>query len=42
MWYMGRSKEMDTRVLVNLPKWKIPLGRPRLKWGGNIKVDTEK
>jgi hypothetical protein len=27
------------RVLVGKPEGKRPLGRPRRKWGGNIKMD---
>jgi hypothetical protein len=42
MWNIGRRKVMDTRVLVNSPKWKMPFGRPRFKWGSNIKLDPEK
>jgi hypothetical protein len=27
------------RVLVGRPVWKRPLGRPRLRWESNIKMD---
>jgi hypothetical protein len=27
------------RVLVGRPEWKRPLGRPRRRWDGNIKMD---
>jgi hypothetical protein len=27
------------RVLVERPKWKRPLGRPRCEWEDNIKMD---
>jgi hypothetical protein len=30
------------RVLVGIPEGKRPLGRPRCRWGGNIRVDLEK
>jgi hypothetical protein len=29
------------RVLVGKPEGKRPLGRPRLRWGDNIKMDLE-
>ena len=29
------------RVLVGKPEGKGPLGRPRRKWEGNIKIDLE-
>jgi hypothetical protein len=29
------------RVLVGKPKGKRPLGRPRLRWGDNIKMDFQ-
>jgi len=30
------------RVLVGKPKGKRPLGKPRLRWEGNIKMDFQK
>jgi hypothetical protein len=30
------------RVLVGKPEEKRPLGRPRRKWEGNIKMDLQK
>jgi len=30
------------RVLVRKPQGKIPLGRPRLRWDDNIKMDLQK
>jgi hypothetical protein len=27
------------RILVGMPGRKIPLGRPRRRWGDNIKID---
>jgi len=30
------------RVLVGKPKGKRPLGRPRRRWKGNIKMDLQK
>jgi len=29
------------RVLVGKPEGKTPLGRPRLRWGDNIKMDLQ-
>ena len=29
------------RVLVGKPEGKIPLGRPRRRWGDNIKMDLQ-
>ena len=29
------------RVLVGKPEGKRPLGRPRRRWGGNIKMDLQ-
>jgi hypothetical protein len=29
------------RVLVGKPEGKVPLGRPRRRWEGNIKMDLE-
>jgi len=37
---MGRSKGAY-RVLVGKPEGKRPLGRPRLRWEDNIKLDLE-
>jgi hypothetical protein len=35
---MGRQKN-EYKVLVGKPEGKIPLGRPRLKWVDNIKMN---
>ena len=35
---MGEGRGLH-RVLVGKPEGKIPLGRPRLRWEDNIKVD---
>jgi hypothetical protein len=35
---MGEGRGLY-RVLVGKPEGKIPLGRPRLRWEGNIKMD---
>jgi hypothetical protein len=32
---------MDDRVLVGKPEVKGPLGRHRLRWEGNIKMDLQ-
>jgi hypothetical protein len=29
------------RILVGIPEGKRPLGRPRLKWEDNIKMDLQ-
>jgi hypothetical protein len=44
MWWAGHVARMGEwrgvyRVLVGRPEGKIPLGRPRLRWKDNIKVD---
>jgi hypothetical protein len=42
---MGRAcstngaKRYACRILVGKPKGKRPLGRPRRRWGNNIKMD---
>ena len=46
MWWaehvarMGESRTLY-RVLVGKPDGKRPLGRPRHRWEGNIKLDLE-
>jgi hypothetical protein len=37
---MGESRGVY-RVLVGKPEVKIPLGRPRCRWEGNIKMDFQ-
>ena len=37
---MGKKRGVY-RVLVGRPKGKIPLGRPRRRWKGNIKMDLQ-
>jgi hypothetical protein len=34
-----REKRNAYRILVKKPEGKRPLGRPRLRWVGNIKMD---
>jgi hypothetical protein len=34
-----RNRRSIYRILVGKPKGKIPLGRPRLRWEDNIKMD---
>jgi hypothetical protein len=34
-----REKRMVYRILVGKPEGRIPLGRSRLRWEGNIKMD---
>jgi hypothetical protein len=36
---MGGQKRTAYRILVGKPEGKKPLGRPRLRWLGNIKMD---
>jgi hypothetical protein len=38
---MGERRGVD-RVLVGKPEGKRPLGRPRLRWEDNIKMDIQK
>jgi hypothetical protein len=35
------EKRNACRVLVGKPEGRRPLGRPRLQWEGNIKVDLK-
>ena len=37
---MGQGRGVH-RVLVGRPEGKIPLGRPRRRWGDNIKMDLQ-
>jgi len=37
---MGKKRGVY-RVLVGRPKGKIPFGRPRRRWKGNIKMDLQ-
>jgi len=37
---MGEGREVH-RVLVGKPEGKRPLGRPRLRWEDNIKMDLQ-
>jgi len=39
--HMGEERGMY-RVLVGKPEGKRPLGRPRRRWVGNIRVDLQK
>jgi hypothetical protein len=36
---MGKKKKTAYRLLVGKPERKRPLGRPRCRWIGNIKMD---
>jgi hypothetical protein len=36
------EKRNAYRILVGKPEGKIPLGRPRLRWVSNIKMDLRK
>jgi hypothetical protein len=36
---MNREKRNAYRILVGKPEGNTPLGRPRRKWVGNIKMD---
>ena len=38
--YMGERKGVY-RVLVGKPEGKSPLGRPRCRWKGDIKIDLQ-
>jgi hypothetical protein len=38
---MGEERGVQ-RVLVGKPEGKRPLGRPRRRWEGNIKMDVQK
>ena len=38
MAHMGQGRGVH-RVLVGKPEGKMPLGRPRRRWEGNIKMD---
>jgi len=38
---MGEDRGVQ-RVLVGKPEGKRPLGRPRCRWEGNIKMDLQK
>jgi hypothetical protein len=38
---MGEEKKNAYRILVGKPEGKRPLGRPRRKWVGNIKMDVK-
>ena len=43
-WHVARIGERRGifRVLVGKPEGKRPLGRPRLRWEGDIKMDLQK
>jgi len=36
------ERRCSYRVLVGKPEGKRPLGRPRRRWKGNIKIDPQK
>ena len=38
---MGRSSELDGRYLQTASEGKRPLGRPRLRWEANIRMDVQ-
>jgi hypothetical protein len=42
--HVARMKEMghSYNILVRKPKGSIPIGRPRLTWEDNIKIDDTK
>jgi hypothetical protein len=39
MWYAWGRRRGVYRILVGRPEGKRPLGRPRHRWEGNIKMD---
>jgi hypothetical protein len=39
MWHEWGEKMNVYRLLVGKPEGKRPLGRPRYRWMGNIKID---
>ena len=43
VWHVARMEESRGvyRVLVRKPEGKRPLGRPRLRWEDNIKIDIQ-
>ena len=42
MWHVWGESRSVYRVLVGKPEGKRPLGRPRLRWEDNIKMDLHK
>ena len=40
--YGGEERRGVYRVLVGKPEGKRPLGRPRRRWGDNIKMEIKK
>jgi len=41
MWRVGMKREGMYRVLVGKPEGRRPLGRPRRRWVGNIRMDLQ-
>ena len=41
MWRVWGRGEVGTEFLVRKPEGKRPLGRPRLRWEDNIKMDLQ-
>jgi hypothetical protein len=39
MWHAWERGEKCTRLLVGKPEGKRPLGRPRRRWEGGIRMD---
>jgi hypothetical protein len=39
-WYAARTEEKRRayKVLVGKPEWKRPLGIPKRRWDGNVKM----
>jgi hypothetical protein len=37
----SRQDSCIQETLVGRPDWKSPLGRPRLRWKDNIKIDVK-
>ena len=41
MWHIWRKGEVCTLLWLGKPEGKRPLGRPRLRWEDNIKMDLQ-
>jgi hypothetical protein len=42
MWHVWEEKRGVYKILVGKPEGKRSLGRPRLRWEDNIKMDLQK